>query len=109
MFSPGSAERKSYIELADQREQVRRFWQGEGNVIVIDRSILGYFSREMGHSMSEVDLHSLFPGVTNFKVSFKDAAVRDSFNRGLTKLCQSGAYAELLDQYGVELENSVCD
>jgi polar amino acid transport system substrate-binding protein len=80
-----------------------------GQVIVIDRSIFSYFSKEMGHSISEVDLHSIFPAVTNFKVSFKEAAVRDSFDQGLTKLCQSGAYAELLDYYEVVLQRTVCD
>ncbi len=85
------------------------FWQGTGHIIVIDRSIFRYFSKEMGHSMSEVDLHSLFPPVTNVKVSFKEAAVRDGFNQGLTKLCQSGAYAELLDRYEVVLQSTVCD
>ncbi len=109
LFSPGSPQRKNYVEVADQREQVRMFWQGTGDIIVIDRSIFSYFSKEMGHSISEVDLHSPFPAVTNFKVSFKEAAVRDSFDQGLRKLCQSGAYAELLDHYGIVLQSTVCD
>lgn len=108
-FSPESPQRKNYVEVDDQREQVRMFWQAKADIIVIDRSIFSYFSAETGHSTSEVAFHSLFPSVTNFKVGFKDAAVRDAFNRGLTRLCQSGDYAKLLKRYHVELPHTVCD
>ncbi len=103
---------------ADQEDQVRTFWQREGSVAVIDRSIFRYFSEAMGHSMSKVDLHPIFAPVTNFKVGFKDAAVRDAFNRGLAELCLSGAchsarlaspYAEMLNHYSVVLDQSPCD
>jgi hypothetical protein len=45
MFSPRSSQRKNYIEVADQMDQVRKFWDGKGLVLVIDRSIFEYFSR----------------------------------------------------------------
>jgi polar amino acid transport system substrate-binding protein len=109
LFAPGAPQHENYVEFANQEDQVRTFWQGEGSVAVIDRSIFRYFSEAMGHSMSEVDLHSMFPPVTDFKVGFKDAAVRDSFNQGLAELCQSGEYAALLDRYSVVLDKSICD
>ena len=28
LFSPQSPQRKNYVEVADQKEQVRRFWEG---------------------------------------------------------------------------------
>jgi polar amino acid transport system substrate-binding protein len=35
-YAPGSTERTNYIEVADQAAQVRRFWEGNGMVIVIN-------------------------------------------------------------------------
>jgi len=109
LFSPGSAQRKNYVEYGDQREQVRVFWAAPADVIVIDRSIFRYYSVKAGHSMSEVAFHSLFPPVTSFKIGFEEPAVRDAFNRGLAKLCKTGEYAKLLEQYHIELQRSICN
>lgn len=109
LFSPQSPQRKNYVEIADQKEQVRMFWRDASDVIVIDSSIFRYFSGEMGHSMNEVTFHALFPAVTSFKVGFKDSAVRDEFNRGLEKLCQSGYYARVLERYHADLPQTVCN
>lgn len=109
LFSPQSAQRANYVEIADQSEQVRMFWEAEADVIVIDRSIFGYFSAEMEHSLDEVVVHSLFPVVTNFRVAFQDADLRDVFNQGLQELCESGDYPRLLRQYHVDLPRTICD
>ena len=108
LFSPQSPARKRYTEIADQEAQVRMFWQGKGDVIVIDRSIFSYFSKAMGHTMKEVSLHPLFPRITNFKVSFKDPAVGQRFNQGLLRLCTEGEYARLLTRYDVRLDQTAC-
>jgi polar amino acid transport system substrate-binding protein len=109
LFSPESQQRKNYVEVADQKEQVRMFWEGKCDIVVIDINIFRYFSREMGHSMAEVSLHTLFPAITSFKVGFRDAAMRDAFDRGLEEMCKSGRYAKLLSRYHVTLESTVCD
>lgn len=109
LFDPQSPQRDNYHEVADQEQQVRMFWEGEGRIIVIDRSIFDYFSRELGHTPDEVSYSAIFPPVTPFKVGFRDAAMRDRFNAGLAAMCTSGAYDELLKRYGVALSQSVCD
>ncbi len=109
LFSPESPQRSNYEEFADQNEQVKTFWQAKDAIIVIDRNIFSHFTKTMGRSMSDVTVHHIFPDVTNFKVSFRDAAVRDDFNQRLAELCQSGEYATLLDRYDVKLQHSVCD
>ena len=109
MFSPQSPQRKNYIEVADQKEQVRKFWDGKGRVIVIDQSIFIYFSRKMGHSINDVNFHAIFPPVTNFKVGFRDASVRKRFNEGLAAMCGNGEYAELHHRYGVVVKQTVCE
>jgi len=108
LFSPQSPQRKNYIEFADQEEQVRRFWKGEGQVIVIDHSIFLHFSRKLGQDLDEVSFHDIFPPVTNFKAGFADAEVRNSFDRGVAALCCSGEYSEMLRRYGVAESHSVC-
>jgi polar amino acid transport system substrate-binding protein len=109
LFAPQSPQRKNYLEVADQEEQVRLFWEGPGKVIVIDHSIFSYFSRKLGHAMNEVSLHAIFPPLTPFKVAFAEAAVRDRFNAGLAAMCASGAYAGLLERYGVVMQQAVCE
>jgi polar amino acid transport system substrate-binding protein len=109
MFSPQSPQRKNYIEVADQEEQVRRFWKEKGLVIVIDHSIFNYFSKKLGHKLNKVSFHAIFPPATNFKAGFKDAKVRDRFNEGLAAMCKSGAYAKLLHDYGVVVKQEVCE
>ena len=108
MFSPQSPLRKNYVEVADQREQVRKFWEGKGLVIVIDQSIFSYFSREMGHGTSEADFHAVFPPVTDFKAGFRDVTVRNRFNEGLAAMCGNGEYAQLLRRYGISAKQTVC-
>ena len=107
-FSPQSPQRKNYIEVADQEEQVRRFWAGKGLVIVIDRNIFNYFSRKMGHDPGRVSFHAIFPPGTHFKAGFRDAKVRDRFDAGLANLCKSGEYSKLLRHYDVAVKQEVC-
>jgi polar amino acid transport system substrate-binding protein len=107
-YAPGSAERTHYIEVANQAEQVRGFWEGNGKVIVIDRSIFDYFSQQQEHSLVAVEYHDLFPQVTRFKVGFANATVRDEFNAELKKLCQSGEYSQLLNRYHIPDMAGVC-
>lgn len=100
-YAPGSAERANYLEVADQSEQMRQFWDGSGKVIVIDRSIFDYVSREKGHPLNDVTYHALFPKATMFKVGFAEVAVRDRFNLRLKELCESGEYGRLLSRYHI--------
>ena len=108
VFAPGAPARDNYIEVADQSDQVLLFWESDGTVIVIDRSIFRHFTEAMGHTMADVALHDLFPPSTEFRVGFKDGALRDSFNTGLAEFCRSGEYARLLDRFGVVMQESVC-
>jgi len=108
LFGPGGLARDNYMEVADQAEQVRLFWRGRSDVIVIDRSIFNHFSKQQGQSLSEARLHPVFPPVTNYRVAFRNAAVRDQFNQGVRALCDSGRYTALLNRYEVSLEQSIC-
>ncbi|WP_339733257.1 transporter substrate-binding domain-containing protein [uncultured Gimesia sp.] len=109
LFSPDSPNRKNYVEVADQSDQVKQFWDAKADVIVIDRSIFNAISQSTGHQLSEVEYHALFPETTYFKANFEEPDVRDAFNAGLKKLCQSGEYAKLLKKYNIDLPSTICD
>ncbi|GAB3531211.1 substrate-binding periplasmic protein [Photobacterium alginatilyticum] len=109
LYSPQSPERENYIEVADQADQVRIFWQGNNRIAVIDRSIFTYFTKALGYAADDVTFHYVFPSVTSFQASFKEAKIRDSFNQALGKLCQSGEYNKLLTRYDVKLKSTVCE
>jgi polar amino acid transport system substrate-binding protein len=109
LFAPRSPQRKNYLEVANQEQQVRMFWEGKGRVIVIDRSIFDYFSRKLGHKLDEVSYQEIFPPVTPFKVGFAEASVRDRFNAGLAAMCKNGEYDALLQRHGVQLTQTICD
>ena len=108
LFAPNSPHRADYTEFADQREQVRRFWRDTADIAVIDRSVFAWFSQELGYRSDEAVAHLLFAPVTGFRVAFRDAAVRDDFDRGLARLCAGGGYDTLLARYGVVLETTIC-
>lgn len=109
LFSPDAPQRKNYVEIADQSEQIKKFWDAKAAVIVIDRSIFDAISQTTGHKLSEVEYHALFPEATYFKANFEEADVRDTFNAGLKKLCQSGEYTKLLKKYNINLPSTICD
>ncbi len=108
-YGPGSVGRSNYIEVADQSQQVRRFWEKPGSIVVIDRSIFDYFSEKGGHALRDAEYHNLFPKPTRFKVGFADAALRDEFNASLKKLCRSGEYGQLLKSYHIPDTVGGCD
>jgi len=109
LFSPRARAGRNYAEVGDQEEQVRRFWRTNGAVLVIDRSVFGYFNAALGHSTEEVTFHDIFVGATNFKVGFKDPNTRDEFDQRLTALCASGDYQKILARYHVDLPTTVCE
>jgi polar amino acid transport system substrate-binding protein len=105
MYSPGTSERKNYLEFANQREQVEAFWKADDAVCVIDGTIFRYFSDEMGHDNDEADFHDIFPPTTEFRVGFGDAGLRDKFNVRLKKLHDSGQYEDILERYHADPED----
>lgn len=107
-FGPGGPSRKDYVEVADQSEQVRRFWASRGDVIIIDGSIFRHDSAAQGHDLDDVVFHAIFPTHTDFKVAFADAALRDRFDAQLLDLCASGRYAAIAARYGMEPPKVLC-
>lgn len=109
LFGPDGPAHARYVEVADQAEQVRRFWAEPASVAVIDGTIFRWFSKTQGHAGGDAAFHALFPPVTDFAAAFATPDVRDAFDRGLDALCTSGDYAAILRRWDVVLKRSVCD
>ncbi|MEZ6072554.1 MAG: transporter substrate-binding domain-containing protein [Pirellulales bacterium] len=104
LFSPDvkAPYRAKYREIADQREQVAMFWKGEADVIVIDDTIMQWFTNELSDTLdtsAPLDRHQIFAAKTPFRISFKSEQVRDDFNAGLKQLRESGAYQKIYEKY----------
>ena len=107
-YAPQAPERKNYLEVADQTEQVKEFWKGKDNVIIIDYSIFVHLSKQLGYDLSQARFFAIFDPVTNFKAGFKDSKLRDQFNQAISDMCHNGKYAELMKHYGIVVKQSVC-
>jgi len=107
-YAPQVPERKNYLEVADQTEQVKKFWEGKDNVIVIDYSIFVSLTKKLGYDLKEARFFAIFEPVTNFKAGFKDAALRDQFNQAIDLMCRNGTYDKLMRHYGIVAKQSVC-
>lgn len=98
-----------YREEARQVVQPQQLFLGRVDVVVADRFIFGWFANDP-EVKAKVDttqglrFHPIFPA-TDYHVAFRDAALRDSFNRGLKKLRDNGTYARIVQRYSPYLKD----
>ena len=94
---------RHYREQADQLSQLRMLFGGQADVIVVERHI---FEHQLGQLMESrfkerafaVDMFYLFDKIP-YRVAFRDAALRDDFNQGLTSIKKSGELARITARY----------
>ncbi|MBV5324952.1 MAG: hypothetical protein J0626_06615, partial [Rhodospirillaceae bacterium] len=70
---------------------------------IADRNIFNWFAHDPEvtakvDTSQAVRYHAIFPP-TEYRVAFRDQGLRDSFNRGLVKLRESGEYARIVARY----------
>jgi len=104
LFSPDvqAPYREKYKEIADQKQQVAMFWKGEAEVIVIGKSVMQWFTKELAGDVdtsAPLAYHKIFPAKTPFRISFKRKQVRNDFNAGLNEIRKSGVYEKIYDEY----------
>jgi ABC-type amino acid transport/signal transduction systems, periplasmic component/domain len=102
-----------YREEARQALQPTMLFLGRIDVVVADRFIFGWFAgdpevKAKVDTTQAVRFHPVFPP-TDYHVAFRDAALRDSFDRGLKKLRESGTYDKIVARYSGFLEESAGD
>ena len=93
----------TYREEAKQISQPILLFLGRIDVVVADRNIFSWFAHapEVAGKVDTtqaVRYHPLFPP-TEYRMAFRDAVLRDSFNRGLASLRESGEYARIVARY----------
>ena len=93
---------KRYNELADQAKQNKMLYTGRADFVVGDRNIFNYYNADVkkeGVDTSQaVTYHELFPP-TQYKVAFRDPAIRDAFNVALKKMRADGRYDAIMKKY----------
>ncbi|CAA7615588.1 ABC transporter substrate-binding protein [Magnetospirillum sp. SS-4] len=92
-----------YREEARQTAQPILLYLGRAEVVVADPAVFAWLSRHpevrgKADTSQPVRIHHVFPP-TEYRVAFRDPQLRDSFNRGLARLRQSGEYARIVAGY----------
>lgn len=93
---------RKYYDLADQASQVRMFWSGRADVIVIDDVIFDYMTSTMADDFDTgiaLEKHRIFGGLTVFPIAFNDRELRDQFNIGIAKLRAEGRIEQIYQKY----------
>ncbi len=104
LFSPDvkAPYMEKYHELPVQRDQVSLFWRKDKTVLIIDKSIFIWFTKQLSGQIDvtdEVVYHEIFPIPTEFQVNFKSRKIRDDFNEGLTHIRRTGVCEQIFDKY----------
>ncbi|MFE8070486.1 transporter substrate-binding domain-containing protein [Marinobacteraceae bacterium S3BR75-40.1] len=103
LFAPKErASRQGYFEHRSQEAQVKMFWLGRADVLVIDKVIFQWYRQHLPpryESQREVEYHPIFNGPTDFPALFRDQKLCSDFQAGLDELKQSGTYEALYRRY----------
>lgn len=107
-FGAMTTSNSRYQEVAQQRIQINLLMIRELDFIVLDKSIFGYYWYQATQDASlkqayerldrPVRFHYLFPP-SHYPFVFNNEKLRDSFNSGLTRLKQTGAYDRIIQKY----------
>ncbi|MCU7834074.1 MAG: transporter substrate-binding domain-containing protein [gamma proteobacterium symbiont of Taylorina sp.] len=99
LFNPDNGtDRDNYTDSSSQAEDIKRFFSGKNDAIIIDKTIFKWYQLALKNSQ-EYDFHNIFPQITSYPAAFKSKQVRDDFNIGLAKLKESGRYDEIIKFY----------
>lgn len=94
--------RRRYFDLADQTAQVRMFWSGRADVIVIDDVIFDYMTSTMADDFDTgipLERNRIFGGLTVFSIAFNDPELRNQFDAGLARLRADGGIEQIYQKY----------
>lgn len=100
-FKALAAHHPDYKEHPQQITQNRLLYTGRVDVVVGDRLIFRYLNRQVETSIDTSQRlvhHPIFPPSPR-KAVFRDAVMRDRFNKGLKAIRQNGKYAAIMRKY----------
>ncbi|MEM8949470.1 MAG: transporter substrate-binding domain-containing protein [Pseudomonadota bacterium] len=93
---------RNYFDVANQEAQVRMFWSGRADIIIIADVIFDYMTSKMAdHFDTSVPLerHRIFGEPNVLSVAFNDPGLRDEFDEGLVKLRARGGIEKIYNKY----------
>ncbi len=100
--SPPEGYKNLYTEHASQEGQNLMFWGDRAEVIVIDKTIFGWYRQQLSDvtdTTPEVTFHNIFSGRTYYQAAFKSEELARDFEEGLKYLKVTGRYAQLYSEY----------
>lgn len=94
--------RRRYFEPADQLAQVKMFWSGHADVVIIDRLIFDYLTTRLDQQFDtdhDVEEFAILGEATVMSVAFADPELRDRFDQGLAELRERGVIDRIYEKY----------
>ncbi|MDI9244407.1 transporter substrate-binding domain-containing protein [Marinobacter sp. CHS3-4] len=91
-----------YMEHHSQAAQVKMFWMGRADLLVIDKVIFEWYRKQMPPALMshrDVHFHSVFSTPTYYPALFRDKALCKEFREGLDDLKSRGDYERLYQSY----------
>lgn len=104
IFQPDPPEeyKNLYTEHSSQEGQNLMFWGDRAEVIVIDKTIFGWYRQQLSEETDttpDVTFHNIFSGRTYYQAAFKSEELARDFEEGLKYLKLTGRYAQLYNEY----------
>lgn len=106
-YADMAASNPQYSEYADQATQNRLLFNRRTDIVVGDKLIFDYLTRQLAASLdtnTSIDYHPLFPP-TPYKLWFADSQLRDRFNKGLASIRKNGSYQRIINSYTTNHKN----
>lgn len=95
-FNPENGLYKShYHDNPSQKEDVRKFFAGKYDALVIDKNIFRWYKAYFDNHKA-YDYHPIFPGEKGYSTAFRSRKLRDLFNRGLERIRKNGEYERIV-------------
>jgi len=94
----------NFTEFHAQDQQVRFFYAGRSDVIVLDHSIFQWYAKRLGllsGSNNALDVHDLFPDRHGVRAAFRDSTMCERFDRNLAAIVADGTYRSIWKSYDI--------
>jgi polar amino acid transport system substrate-binding protein len=102
-FQKMTQSNSGYKEMANQESQIVQLYNGQTDVILLDRQIFLYFRRitSLTNTSMSVKYHNLkyLTHKSPTFVVFRNVKIRDTFNTALKKLRKNGEYYNIFYKY----------
>lgn len=104
-FAAVTGDNPDYEEAKSQVAQVKKFLNGRVDIVIIDKNIFRWLTKELIESgevsgvETEFTYHPIFPGTLDYYIGFTDEEMRDQVDAALTAMREDGTYQQILDSY----------